>query len=309
MNDRASQSDVDLDALVILNEALGSYASRAGQALASIRAEFDDRRRALRDLEDVAKSEVEQRTAEYGSADEEYDLESHRQAIDQAEDRLAEVRRWIGGVESQYVSLNTRGAACGEMLQRSLPGARAFLQRRIEQLRDYNSIRLNDVAPAIASLSSLPMPPAQEAPGQLKASSAGGSRRLQDHLLPRGFRWVTLSEIDLQKQLEGVASPEDFRKVPYETMRQGLAHLKDQILPALDVDADRRPDYFRDLDRQSDRSYADGLQRVYESFFGQQDFIYFVRRQDGALDLINGRHRVKVAQDIGWEAVPAQVRE
>jgi hypothetical protein len=36
-------------------------------------------------------------------------------------------------------------------------------------------------------------------------------------------------------------------------------------------------------------------------------YVYFVRRADGTLELINGRHRVKAAVDLGWDAIPAQV--
>ncbi len=309
MADRAAQSDVSLDALLRLDSALGSYATGARHALAAIRADFERRHRALHDLEDDARYELERLQATYDGAGEDDDLESLTQECDGAAERLAEIRRWTDDVDSQHSTLNVREAACGEVLQRSVPRAQAFLREKIDQLHQYEAVRLDAFVPAQSSASAQAIPVPQIPASNATAADISGPRMLRERPLPRGFRWVALSEIDLTKQLEGVGGSEDFLKVPYDEMRQGLADLRDEILPAMEANGGRRADYFRDLDQRAGRQYADGLQRVYEAFFGEGDFIYLVRRPDGTLDLINGRHRLKVAKDLGWDAIPAQVRE
>jgi len=293
----------------MLDDALGSYAGGALRAVAAVRADFDRRRSALHEAEDDAKSELSRLREAYDDASDDDDCESYRQAMEDAADQVAEIRRWIGDVEAQHALLTRRASACDDVLTRSVPRARAFLREKIEQLKQYHAVQLDAATPAKSVADPPTVPVRRESTTGSTGHDAAGARRLQDHRLPQGFRWVSLSEIDLAKQLDGISGPKDFRKVSYEDMRQGLAHLRDHILPALEVDGERRSDYFRDVDQQSGREYSEGLQRVYEAFFGQHDFVYFVRRPDGTLDLINGRHRVKVADDLGWDAVPAQVKD
>jgi hypothetical protein len=82
-------------------------------------------------------------------------------------------------------------------------------------------------------------------------------------------------------------------------------------LPIIATAKDKHPrDAFRDLDEKSGVTYENGLLRIYEAFFGQQDYIYLERpRGSSSFSITNGRHRVKVAQDLGWDAIPARVKD
>ena len=285
----------------MLHDSLGTYAGRAGDTLVQLRGGFERRFRALREIEEEARRELAQRRADYDDADEDDDVEDLLRAIDDAEQRLADIRRWVRDVASYRSQLQARAAAYSETLSRSVPAARRFLQEKIDQLKRYGALQLEtDVPMTVAT--------------PLAVSADSVPRDVPDDALlvqplPRGFRWVPLSEVDLDTQLSGVAGPRNFTKVPYETVRDGFGKLKNEILPALRADPTRRTDYFRELDQERGLDYSDGLQRVYEAFFGQHDYVYFVRRPDGSLDVTNGRHRLKVAHDLGWDAIPAQVKE
>jgi hypothetical protein len=67
--------------------------------------------------------------------------------------------------------------------------------------------------------------------------------------------------------------------------------------------------YFERLDRQTGRDYQNGLQRVYEAFFGGQHIRLERWRGEAKWDIINGRHRIEVARELGLEAVPAVTEE
>jgi len=67
--------------------------------------------------------------------------------------------------------------------------------------------------------------------------------------------------------------------------------------------------YFFSLDQQAGVSYANGLLRVYEAFFGSEPI--HLSRVKGAPQWTvgNGRHRILVAKELGWKAIPAQTVE
>jgi hypothetical protein len=69
-------------------------------------------------------------------------------------------------------------------------------------------------------------------------------------------------------------------------------------------------EYFAELDRKGSVPFADGMQRVFDAFLGRWSPIYLCRGSEGGKYTIsNGRHRIKIASDLGWLAVPAQVKD
>jgi hypothetical protein len=139
---------------------------------------------------------------------------------------------------------------------------------------------------------------------------------LSSYVLPEGFRWVSLEEIDM-----GEIPREEFQKVDYETMKKGLEKLPEVLermqglLNREAGDGEERvkkydySSYFWRIDRQAGRSYEEGLQRVYDAFFGT-DHIRLSRFKGSLYWRVdNGRHRIQVARDLGWKFIPAKVIE
>ena len=93
-------------------------------------------------------------------------------------------------------------------------------------------------------------------------------------------------------------------------MVNGLRRLAAEILPRINANPDTLDrDSFRSLDETTGERYEDGLQSIYEAFFCEE-FVYLERqRGQEQFEITNGRHRIKVALDLGWDAIPARVKD
>jgi hypothetical protein len=104
-------------------------------------------------------------------------------------------------------------------------------------------------------------------------------------------------------------APENFKGVGYDNVRKGLEILGGYVLPAMRQNPDAvGGDHFNSLDRQAGRvEVVNSLEGVYDSYFGG-DAVWVDRPQGESLYSIgNGRHRIKAALDLGWEAIPAKI--
>lgn len=105
---------------------------------------------------------------------------------------------------------------------------------------------------------------------------------------------------------EGVDDAGDFKKVPLEEMKVGLTRLQ-EMKPVIDSGEGANTDYWHELDHQRGLAYPDGYQKVYESFYGQ-DAIRLDKDGD-QYDIVNGRHRIFMAKQMGIGTLPARVIE
>lgn len=126
--------------------------------------------------------------------------------------------------------------------------------------------------------------------------------------LPPGFEWVSLTNIEP----DGFLTPDSFSAGQYVELRNHLKSLQCEILPILKSKPEADRDYFRILDNNSDRTNREGnfletLERTYELFF-EAEHIRFCRKPGSKLlGVTNGRHRMSIARDLGWSAIPAKV--
>ena len=91
-------------------------------------------------------------------------------------------------------------------------------------------------------------------------------------------------------------------------MREALITFRNRLTPELlQHGAHIDSQYFWDLDAREGRDYEHGLARLFDSFFGV-DHIHLDRRLDSPrYEVINGLHRILVAQLLGWTEIPACV--
>ncbi len=128
--------------------------------------------------------------------------------------------------------------------------------------------------------------------------------------LPQGFVWIPLRQIRLQEELAHVQAVVDYKKVDKETMRLGMIRLRTEVLPCLsDETGLRGSSYFSEMDRASSQSYEHGLQRIYDAFFGESHVQLERGRTADLFGITNGRHRIKLAQELGWDAIPAKAED
>jgi hypothetical protein len=121
------------------------------------------------------------------------------------------------------------------------------------------------------------------------------------------IRDVPLSQI----KDPGISGPEDFRSDSYEGMNQELDRL--QQLRSY-VETGQAEQVADDWDRQaklghySETGYTRGYTDAYKSYY-QTDPVALSPTEDGQYDILNGRHRVYLAQSKGMETIPARVIE
>lgn len=119
----------------------------------------------------------------------------------------------------------------------------------------------------------------------------------------RGIQETPVEAVDLSDSY--VHSEVDFKKVSHEEMARGFETLEKEVRPAVANGADG--DYFSRLDEQRGLEYKDGTRRIYDAFYGN-DAIRLNKVGD-RYEVINGYHRLHVANELGVSAVPARVIE
>jgi hypothetical protein len=134
------------------------------------------------------------------------------------------------------------------------------------------------------------------------APGAAVSETRRGEWVDRGVTAVEVAAIPPQSEIQ----PGDFRKVSEATMRQGLLRLQ-EMRPAIESGAGANVDYWRQKDASLKLAYEDGYQRVYEAFYGH-DAIR-VEQEGATFTVVNGRHRLHLAQEMGIGSLPMRVVE
>jgi hypothetical protein len=288
-----------------LEAALAKFSSRAKDALDAMRGDFLRQQDALDREEEEAQSEACYWLEALQEAEDDDVRESCASSFAAARERLGRIRGWQARARERQSQFVAQAARFDRLLDQTLPRCREFLKAKSGELRAYAAIQPE---PAVTGASP---PPSAATPQPLQTGVAppADPKTLADFRLPAGFVWVPLAEIS-DSELAGVDAEGMYKKVPYATMQTGLRRLAAEVLPRLDADPDGLDrDSFARLDEAGGQGYEHGLQRIYEAFFCQ-DFIYLERRRgQEKFDITNGRHRIRVALDLGWEAIPARVKD
>lgn len=284
------------DALPALSAALGRFAEHGR---ASLDACNDAAERALEELEDEVSARERrlrslEREAAARDADDEDGAGSMAAEIEEAERELRSIRAAVDEVESHLAAYRRAADRAQELFAAGTPRAQAFLERKQGEAGAYvalsppghsAAVRLNQRGVAIPLADS---------------GRAGGV--LPTAVLPPGFRWIAVAEVD-SPRLDDAA----FHKVAPGEVERGYRELAGRIVPAL---ARTGPDEVRDelarLDAAEGRGGADGIEKVYDAFFGD-DAIYLSRRAgDARWTVTNGQHRLEIARRLGITHVPAR---
>lgn len=296
-------ANVQSAAIADLDTALGRFAQAS---LERMRAAETAIRRAAEQLEDrrsELRREVRQLSDEITNADEDEDTSSTRHRLEEAEEALAKIRQCQRNVEASVERYRRASRKLEELSTGITVEARAYLRSVREDLADYFALQ-KDGASGPNGVSD------QSIDARLATEAAPDVFDPTLFVLPPGHQWVSIDEIDTVRELADVRSREAYEKVSYDEMRRGFDILRQEILPAISGSthgASSEPFARRDL--ADGVSYSQGRQRVFDAFFGT-DAIYLSRGRDEDLfSVTNGRHRIKVAMDAGWTAVPVRVKD
>lgn len=212
--------------------------------------------------------------------------------LDAARQELRQVEQAIKQVEAAVHSYEHQARRLSGFVNNDLKAGQALLERKISTLQGYVAGGLIGSAVGLVAnilsnadmVSSLP-----------KTTISTGAWQEQ------GIVDVPLAEIDLSDSY--VQGPDDFKKVAVDTMISGLQKLESTVRSAVEKGADA--DYFSALDAQQGLAYQDGYRCIYDAFYGDEPIR--LEKINGRYQVINGYHRLFVAQQLGLTAIPASV--
>lgn len=119
----------------------------------------------------------------------------------------------------------------------------------------------------------------------------------------RGIQDVPVDQVDLSDS--PVKNTDDFRKVSYNEMIEGIHKLQEEVRPAVERGADG--EYFSRLDEVRGLTHENGYRKVYDAFYG--DSAIRLEKMGNNYDVVNGYHRLTVARELELNTVPARVIE
>lgn len=122
------------------------------------------------------------------------------------------------------------------------------------------------------------------------------------------WMWIDLDVINLNEE----NFPSDTRFRRSDNKRDDLESMWftffEEIVPVLMTDAEaQESEYWQAVDQEAGVDYRDGLQRVFETVYGESDAIRIDPDGNGGWHISNGRHRLLVAKEMGLKQVPVIV--
>lgn len=253
-----------------------------------------------------------------------------RQAVDQIRNRVehwqhrcSELRNRVASIEADLRACEQRDASCGaiaralaearnqlaraedalKLAQRARSQAEAAFDRLQHSTQQFKNSLVGRVHEATADLAVLTGRATDYTSARDSGASTGSVSTLLTPVGGTPLMSVPVSRIDLTDS--SVIGPSSYQKVAYDEMRRGMNQLDEVVLPAVRQGADG--DYFTRLDESRSLDYEHGYRQVYDSFFGDSG-ILLDARPDGSYGVINGYHRIHLAQELNWLTIPARVR-
>lgn len=290
---------LSVQALQDLVPALERFSYHKREALAELERLIARRIERLEERRDDWQREVHRRQRRYDEADEEDDLGELAFRVSEAEENLWQVEHQL----AQVSDVAANYYRCAATINASPDTAsRAFLKARIADLEKYLAVQLDtaSIGGPLAGTEVL-----TNVIGGFEQTVAASLTNITNSPLPEGIVWVPLAALSASEMAE-LPRDDDYKKVSKVEMQRGFEVLQRDILPAI-KQSGAGSDYFLGLDQAAGRDYEHGLQRVYDAFFGSEP-ITLDRALDGeSYQITIGRHRIKVAWEKGWPAIPAKL--
>lgn len=289
-----------LQSVADLDDALGRYADRATKCLERVEANLRWQLSELAQRREEAEGQVRACRSKCASGSDQDDEEADRE-YREAKDRLQQIRRW----ERRTLEAEQTYRAVASRFERTLtdqiPKAQVTLRAKSADVSAYLAVQLDgDLLPSSQTVS----PRADQ--GAAPNTETPQLDAIVRFSLPAGFRWVSLEHISRRDDL---GPKEGFSKVSENDMRRVFGTLRRQLLPYLQLHMEANAGTFREIDGLTAAGIPKARQLAYEVFFGDGAIVLDWFEAYAAFSVTNGRHRIKVARDLGWPAVPARVAQ
>ena len=290
-----------LDALTDLEDSLRRFKSRVEECMKAVDSSTRLQMSELNRRYEEARYQVRQCEEALCSSDDEDSNSDGEQMLSEAMDRLALTRRWQSAAAESCEHYQAVARSFDLMLQSDLPKAQLLLRTKHEAGSDYLALQLDGQTGIYQAPRAAPVRPSVQ-PQQVQTPSAD---RVEQFPLPAGFRWISIEDISPENSLR---SDEGFGKVSESDMRRSFGTLRRKILPYLERNPQANSHTFFEMDGYSESGLPQARQKTFEAFFGESPIVLDKARSggDGKLSVINGRHRIKVAKDLGWTHIPVK---
>lgn len=307
-----------IDALLQLRAALLHFRQSTSGISSQLRARIDraktelDRRRRRLDVEIEALEDQVR-------SDDEDDGEDARRSLDDAYASRSDLREQARRLASAAARHDSAAASWLNALGTTVPAAAAFLAHKYNDASDYLKAGLSVGVGAVAVSDQPPFEIESEvadtSPRQYSMLTDPANATCADDLpvLPSGFSWISISRINRSE----LPPRDDFPKVSYETMRAGFERLWAELLPLVSATPAANRETFRKFDESHGRVdpmgfvHEESLAHLWDQFFEQRFGNNHIRITAGSdadpWGVDNGRHRIRVAQDLGWKYVPGRL--
>ncbi len=216
-------------------------------------------------------------------------VESCREALSAAVDELRNVRYWQDQVQQAVDEFKLEARRLSTILVNDLPKAKVRLAYSSAALRSYVAVSSSSEGVSLPSVSMI------ISPSRAQTTSSG-------RWVSQGIQNVPLDQIDVGDS--NVHGPQDFLRVSFEEMKNGVLKLEKVVRPAVRAGADR--EYFTKMDLEQGLEGVNSYARVYDSFYGCRKPIR-LGKIGSRYVVDHGYHRLFVAQQLGLESVPAEV--
>jgi hypothetical protein len=211
-----------------------------------------------------------------------------RRRLDEARQELRRLEGVIRDLDEAVASYRREAVRLRATLNGDVPGASALLNRKVSRLRSYLGMG-SPGGPAASGAS---------APSLAPGPAAGGAAGPPPDGAHNGVEAVPLTDVD-----EAIDADLPFEKVPRADMVAGIERLESVVRPAVEQGADG--EYFSWLDATRSLDYERGDRRVYDAFYG--DTAIRLERAGGRYRVVNGRHRLLVARELGLRSIVARI--
>jgi hypothetical protein len=298
---------VSIEALEEMPPALRAFRSFVADHLYRVQSDLRRVRETMKEARSDASREVRRISSEIDCADEEDDTSGLEYDLSEARERLSRIERATRNTDGLVAAYEREAGRMRLTMENQVPRAESHLMRKIDELHSMHAIQSGDQAGWGGGAAGASSAVSQAAACAADVADAAGVD-LTASPLPSGYAWAKLSDMDLDDALTDVRTAEDFRPhATYDMLTNGLGMLQSTVLPAIAQHGYTADNFFFDRqDAASGRDPEHGARRVFDSFFGS-DAIALQRGANGKLSVINGRHRLKVANDAGWLAVPVKI--
>jgi hypothetical protein len=300
----STQADVGSpQVLIALSSALDRFKARGFEAIETSAVCLRDVHFRLEQCHAQLSRDVEEARSELEGRDADDDNGEAYANLQAAQEALANLERWQRTVNAAEQAYESQLGRFSGLLTDKTSAAQAFLRRKLDQLERARSVAVEALS-ASAGI-------AQPSAGSISESATYpiDADAFFSFRLPPGFAWVPFSKIDVERELRPVQDRREFKKVHYDVMRLGMESLRNKVLPAISANGTTaNSEYFRHLDEQDGIEHQYGSQVVYDAFFGHDRVVVEKELDNPQYNITNGKHRIKIALDLGWPGVPAEIR-